>query len=339
MREKVETMTSVLYGPPQEIKSLSEYIDIISNKPENNEPDTYKLQFLFRGHSSVDYDLCPSISRYKYSIKAETGLIKSACNRLPQTFADDGDTIALLAKMQHYGLPTRLIDFTLNPMVALFFACQQPEPGKDPTGVILEMNNHIYCSGRRISDCYNLLFDTVWVPNDTKLESNVIRNVGYGLASNDISKELICSSIQLIPDHGIAVMEFTEIIQEEKWFRRWAQECNYNQWSEKEKELAIVALLKTPVIVEAQQLLERQRIQQGVYLLIPNMICKEEGTYRIRKELPLLYFRDRRMGMYIIKEDNKKKILRDLDAIGINEGFLFGDSIDKVCAYIKNMHC
>ena len=102
-------MTSVIYGPPKEIKSLSEYIQAISQKPENKESDTYDLQFLFRGHNSNDYDLCPSIARYKNSIMLEHRLIEQACNKLPGTFSRNDDIISLLAKMQHYGLPTRLI--------------------------------------------------------------------------------------------------------------------------------------------------------------------------------------------------------------------------------------
>lgn len=41
----------------------------------------------------------------------------------PESFEKCKSHLEKLVEMQHYGLPTRLLDMTRNPLVALYFAC------------------------------------------------------------------------------------------------------------------------------------------------------------------------------------------------------------------------
>ena len=41
----------------------------------------------------------------------------------PSSFEKCSNRLDYLVEMQHYGLPTRLLDITRNPLVALYFAC------------------------------------------------------------------------------------------------------------------------------------------------------------------------------------------------------------------------
>ena len=81
--------------------------------------------------------MIPNIYRENI-IKHEHILFKELLLRCPQDFEYCKTTFELLVKMQHYSLPTRLLDITINPLVALYFACQS-KPKDDGEIIIFEI--------------------------------------------------------------------------------------------------------------------------------------------------------------------------------------------------------
>lgn len=98
------------------VKSIGEYLSAI------NKEKTSEMKIFFRGQSQDKWYLTPPIFRSKKRKKKEHKIYSQAMTECPQDFANCNNHCEILSTMQHYGIPTRLLDVTKNALVALYFA-------------------------------------------------------------------------------------------------------------------------------------------------------------------------------------------------------------------------
>ena len=260
---------------------------------------TSKPVFFYRGQYNVDHSLQTGIYRDDNQRK-EDFLYHEMLVRCHDEFKDTSH-LEKLVIMQHYGCPTRMLDITSNPLVALFFACKNYGGSACAEGTVfifyINSDDIAYADSDRA-----LLLSCL--PRFSMADKNHLIDV----AIKHLSDESFPLDNQIYEDEIVEKL-YHEISRELPSFKR---------------RIRPIDLLK-PLYVQPDKSNRRIFKQDGAFIV--SGLNKDRFEERIKFDL---------ISNIRLRIQNKEQILKDLDKLGINSATLFPE-IDNVAMYLKSL--